>query len=50
MQMTAANLDYNLPRPDDVTWRLEFGKMEIMIIAVIFLQSLLVAWFLLLIA
>jgi hypothetical protein len=41
---------YELPLPEDVTWKLSFGKLEVVVIAVIFLQSLLVAWFLFLIA
>ena len=43
-------MNYELPPPVDVTWSLAFGKLEIVVIAVIFLQSLLVAWFLFLIA
>ncbi len=43
-------LKYELPAPVDVTWNLAFGKLEVVVIAVIFLQSLLVAWFLFLIA
>ena len=43
-------MKYELPPPVDVTWSLAFGKLEIVVIAVIFLQSLLVAWFLFLIA
>jgi hypothetical protein len=41
---------YELPPPEDITWKLSFGKLEVVVIAVIFLQSLLVAWFLFLIA
>ncbi|OPX62044.1 MULTISPECIES: hypothetical protein [unclassified Methanoregula] len=48
--MTTANLNYELPTPEDITWKMSFGKLEIVVIAVIFLQSLLVAWFLFLIA
>lgn len=43
-------MKYELPTPVDVTWNLAFGKLEVVVIAVIFLQSLLVAWFLFLIA
>jgi hypothetical protein len=41
---------YELPMPEDITWKVSFGKLEIVVISVIFLQSLLVAWFLFLIA
>jgi hypothetical protein len=47
MHMT---VKYELPTPEDVTWKLSFGKLELVVIAVIFLQSLLIAWFLFLIA
>ena len=50
MHMATVNLNYQLPEPEDVTWRLAFGKLEVVVISVIFLQSLLVAWFLFLIA
>jgi hypothetical protein len=43
-------MKYELPTPVDVTWNLAFGRLEVVVIAVIFLQSLLVAWFLFLIA
>ena len=43
-------LNYELPTPEDVTGKLTFGKLEVVVIAVIFLQSLLIAWFLFLIA
>jgi hypothetical protein len=41
---------YELPTPVDVSWKLSFGRLELVVIAVIFLQSLLIAWFLFLIA
>lgn len=43
-------LRYELPVPEDISWKVSFGRLEIVVISVIFLQSLLVAWFLLLIA
>jgi hypothetical protein len=43
-------MNYDLPTPEDVTSKLAFGKLEVVVIAVIFLQSLLIAWFLFLIA
>ena len=43
-------MKYELPPPEDISWKLSFGKLEVVVIAVIFLQSLLIAWFLFLIA
>lgn len=48
--VTTVKLNYELPAPEDITWKMSFGKLEIVVISVIFLQSLLVAWFLFLIA
>lgn len=50
MHMTNMTMKYELPPPEDVSWKLSFGKLEVVVIAVIFLQSLLIAWFLFLIA
>lgn len=43
-------VDYELARPRSRFSDLSFGRLEIVVIAVIFLQSLLIAWFLFLIA
>ena len=40
------DINYDLPKPQAVSSKLSFGKLEVVVIAVIFLQSLLVAWFL----
>ncbi len=42
--------NYELQKPRSTASSLSFGKLEVAVIAVIFLQSLLVAWFLFLIA
>ena len=42
--------NYELPYPRGTMANLTFGKLEVVVIAVIFLQSLLIAWFLFLIA
>ena len=44
------NPDYELGKPQSMFSDLSFGRLEIVVIAVIFLQSLLIAWFLFLIA
>jgi hypothetical protein len=43
-------MNYELQHPKAATSDLSFGKLEVVVIAVIFLQSLLIAWFLFLIA
>jgi len=43
-------MNYELHYPRGTLSNLSFGKLEIVVIAVIFLQSLLIAWFLFLIA
>lgn len=39
-------MNYELQKPQTATSNLSFGKLEVVVIAVIFLQSLLIAWFL----
>jgi hypothetical protein len=44
------HMNYELQKPKTATSNLSLGKLEVVVIAVIFLQSLLIAWFLFLIA
>jgi len=44
--MTMNINSYDLPKPQTASSKLSFGKLEVVVIAVIFLQSLLIAWFL----
>lgn len=46
MHMT---MNYELPYPQATSSNLSFGKLEVVVFAVVFLQSLLIAWFLFLI-
>jgi hypothetical protein len=43
-------MNYELHYPQTATSNLSFGKLEVVVFAVVFLQSLLIAWFLFLIA
>jgi hypothetical protein len=43
-------MNYELQTPEAVTSKLSFGKLDVVVIAIIFLQSLLIAWFLFIIA
>jgi hypothetical protein len=40
------NFNYNPAKPQAVSSNLSLGKLEVVVIAVVFLQSLLIAWFL----
>jgi hypothetical protein len=42
-------MNYELQHPQATTLNISFGKLEVVVVAVIFLQSLLIAWFLFLI-
>jgi hypothetical protein len=42
-------INYELKEPQSITSTLSFGKLEVAVVAVVFLQSLLIAWFLFLI-
>lgn len=42
--------DYELPKAGTSAWKLSFGKYQVVFMTVIFLQSLLTAWFLLVLA
>jgi hypothetical protein len=40
------NMNYELPKSQTATSTLSLGKLEVVVIGVVFLQSLLIAWFL----